>query len=303
MHDAVSPDMIRKFLSLSLWTAVVLVLCACGRPEISKTSSRPAAQVTGEESTAPRIDSVLANHAGGQITDQELLAQEALEARLDRDAQVANAIESAKRQILAQAYIERTVISASQPSPEQISRFYEDNPALFKSRRIYRVRELVVAAAPERFGALREAVARAKDLAEVARWLDSRKLPFEAAASASAAEQIPMNVLHRLFEMHDGQIIVFPTPHGASVVRLEETVEAPLNEKQAGPLIARYLLNRKRLELAQAEVTKLRERAQNAKDGIAPVRPANAVQAAARALAPAAGQEVAQNATEFAKLR
>jgi len=195
------------------------------------------------------------------------------------------------------------VISASQPSPEQITRFYEDNPALFKSRRIYRVRELVVAAAPERFGALREAVAGAKNLAEVVLWLDSRKLPFEAAASASAAEQIPMNVLHRLFEMHDGQIIVFPTPHGASVVRLEETVEAPLNEKQAGPLIARYLLNRKRLELAQAEVTKLRERAQTTKDGIAPVRPASAVQAAERAKAPAAGQEVAHNATEFAKLR
>ena len=303
MHDAVSPDMIRKFLNLSLWTAVVLVLCACGRPEISKTSSRPAVQVAGEESPAARIGSVRASHAGGQITDQELLAQEALEARLDRDAQVSNAIESAKRQILAQAYIERTVISASQPSPEQISKFYEDNPALFKSRRIYRVRELVVAAAPERFGALRKAVARAENLAEVVLWLDSRKLPFEAAASARAAEQIPMNVLRRLFEMHDGQMTVFPTPHGASVVRLEQTAEAPLSEKQAEPLIARYLLNRKRLELAQAEVTKLRERAQIAKDGIAPVRPASAVQTAARTQTPVAGPDVAQNTTEFAKLR
>ena len=303
MHDAVSPDMIRKFLNLSLWTAVVLVLCACGRPEISKTSSRPATQVTGKESPEPRIDSVLASRAGKGITDQELLAQEALEAKLDRDAQVSNAIERAKRQILAQAYIERTVISASQPSAEQISRFYEDNPALFKSRRIYRVRELVVAAAPERFGALREAVAGPKTLAEVVLWLDSRKLPFEAAASARAAEQIPMNVLRRLFEMHDGQMTVFPTPHGASVVRLEQTAEAPLSEKQAEPLIARYLLNSKRLELAQAEVTKLRERAQIAKDRIAPVRPASAVQTAARTQTPVAGPDVAQNPTEFAKLR
>ena len=303
MHDAVSPEMIRKLLGLSLWTAVMLVLCACGRPEISKTSSRPAVQVAGKETPVPRIDNVLASRAGKGITDQELLAQEALEARLDRDAQVSNAIESAKRQILAQAYIERTVISASQPSPEQISRFYEDNPALFKNRRIYRVRELVVAAAPERFGALQEAVAGAKNLAEVVLWLDSRKLPFVAAASARAAEQIPMNVLRRLFEMHDGQITVFPTPHGASVVRLEQTAEAPLSEKQAEPLIARYLLNRKRLELAQAEVNKLRERAQIEKDGLAPVRPASAVQTAARTQTPVAGPDVAQNTTEFAKLR
>jgi len=134
-------------------------------------------------------------------------------------------------------------------------------------------------------------------------WLDSRKLPFVAAASARAAEQIPMNVLRRLFEMQDGQITVFPTPHGASVVRLEQTAEAPLSEKQAEPLIARYLLNRKRLELAQAEVNKLRERAQIEKDGLAPVRPASAVQTAARTQTPVARPDVAQNTTEFAKLR
>jgi hypothetical protein len=87
------------------------------------------------------------------------------------------------------------------------------------------------------------------------------------------------------------------------VVRLEQTAEAPLSEKQAEPLIARYLLNRKRLELAQAEVNKLRERAQIAKDGIAPVRPASAVQTAARTQTPVARPDVAQNTTEFAKLR
>lgn len=302
MPDAILRAMSRKILALSLWTAVLLVLCACGN-SISKTSSLPAVQVNGEESPATRIESVLASHARDQITDQELLAQEALQARLDRDAQVSNAIESARRQILAQAYIERTVISAAQPSPEQISRFYEDNPALFGQRRIYRVRELVVFAAPGRFGALRHAVARAKDLGEVVRWLDSRKIPFEAAASTRAAEQIPMNILQRLVEMRDGQFSVFPTPHGASVVRLEQSAKAPLSEKQASPVIARYLLNRERLELAQTEVTKLRERALIAKEGIAPVRPASAVQTAARAQPPAAGREVAQNTTEFAKLR
>ena len=309
--------MIKKILVLSMWAAVVMVLCSCGKPDIRKTSSRIAAPVNGEEISMRRIDSILARNnnmtpeqagragapAREPITDQELLAQKALQDKLDRDAQVAQAIERARRQILAQAYIERVVISASRASPEEISNFYEENPALFEQRRIYRFLELVVVVPPEQFGALQDAVTGANNLAEVVRWLDSRKLPFESATSGRAAEQIPMNILSRLFEMRDGQIAVFPTPHGASVIRLEQSAEASLSEKQARPAIARYLLNRKRLELTQAEVTKLRERAKLDFDGIETVRAATAAQTAGQAQPQVAGPGMAHSPTDFAKLR
>ena len=309
--------MINRILVLSMWTAIVLVLCSCGKPEIRKASNPVAARVKGEEVLVRQADGVLARNdsmgpgragrnaspARVRISDQELLAQEALEARLDRDAQVTQAMERARRQILAQAYLDRAVITASQAGPEEISKFYDENPALFGQRRIYRVLELLVVVPPERFGALQDAVASARDLAEIVRWLDSRKLSFEAATPSRAAEQIPINILHRLFEMRDGQIAVFPTSYGASVLRLEQSVEAPFSAKQAGPAIARYLLNRKRLELAQAEVTKLRERAKIDHDGIEPVRQARATQTAARVQPRVAGPEVAHNTTELAKLR
>jgi hypothetical protein len=61
--------------------------------------------------------------------------------------------------------------------------------------------------------------------------------------------------------MRDGQIAVFSTARGASVVQVLRSEEAPLSGPQAAPVIERYLLNRKRLELARAEVGKLREQA------------------------------------------
>ena len=318
MHDAMPPAMIKKILVLSMWLAVAMGLYSCGKPDIRKTSNHMAVRVNGEEVSVHQIDSVFARYsdmtpeqagrsaalARERFIDQELLAQEALQARLNRDADVAKAVERARRQILAQAYIERAVISAPHASPEEVSKFYEENPALFAQRRIYRLLELVVSVSPDQLGALQDTVAGAKSLAEVVRWLDSHKLPFDAATSSRAAEQIPSNILRRLSEMRDGQIAVFSTPRGVSVVRLEQSAEASLSEKQATPSIERYLLNRKRLELAQTEVTRLRERAKIDYDGIEPVRPvASAQKIAARVRPPVAGPGMAHNTTDFAGLR
>lgn len=301
--------MIRKILLVSIWAAAAVVLCSCGKPDVRKTSG-PLAVPVGGGALRHQVDGVNArtgSTAAKQLTakqataneaalpglpvrgvpvrergvDQELLERAALEVELDRDSQVAQAIEGARRQILAQAYIERAMISAPPASPQEIRNFYAENPALFEQRRRYRIVELMVAMPEGQFGTLQDVVAGAKNLASVARWLESRKLTFETATRSADAEHIPANTLRRLFEMRDGQIAVLKTSNGASVLRLEESVEAPLSEKQAAPAIARYLHNRKRIEFAQAEVAKLRERAKSENNGIKRVRQATAAQATA----------------------
>lgn len=302
-----SPAMIRKVILVSIWAAAVVLLCSCGKPDVRKTSGplavpaggggavrhqvdgvngrtgrTDAKQVTAKQATAKEATAKEAAMPGVPVrergVDQELLEQAALEVELDRESQVAQAIERARRQILAQAYIERAMISTPPASPQEIRKFYAENPALFTQRRSYRIVELMVAMPEGQFGTLQDVVAGAKNLASVARWLESRKLSFETATRSADAEHIPANTLRRLFEMRDGQIVVFKTSYGASVLRLEESVEAPLSEKQAAPAIARYLHNRKRIEFAQAEVAKLRERAKIENNGIKRVRRATAVQ-------------------------
>jgi EpsD family peptidyl-prolyl cis-trans isomerase len=194
-----------------------------------------------------------------KIIDRELLVQKALAAGLDRDPEVAQSIDSARRQLLAQAYLERAAAAVSRSTHEEIRAFYASNPALFGERRIYRLRELAVSAPAELIDVLRAEAARAKDLEEVAAWLRLRNARFNAFNLTQPAEQLPLSQLPQLARMKEGEIAVFASPLGASVVQLLHTEEAPLSEQQAAPVIEQFLAARKRMELVATEVRKLRD--------------------------------------------
>src|SRR5207344_2443568 len=124
-----------------------------------------------------------------------LLVQKALEAHLDQDPLVAQSLEAARRQILAQAWLERRAGAAAQARPDEVRAFYADNPALFKERRIYRLRELAVTAPNELVDALRAEALAARDLDEVAAWLRQRHASFRQASSVQPAEQLALSYL------------------------------------------------------------------------------------------------------------
>jgi len=275
MSRGYSELMVKTRLCLSVLIVLVVALSSCGKADVKKTSGQIAARVNGDEISVHQINNAIARghdipageakQAAAQtlerIIDQELLVQKALKDKLDRDPQVMQSIEDAKRQILARAYIERAFAASSTESREEISKFYQGNPALFERRRIYRVHELVVVAPREKLDALKAATAAAKSLQDVAGWLKSQKLAYQVAMSNRPAEQMPLNILPQVFEMREGQIAVIPTSRGASVVQLLQAQEASLSEQQATPIIERYLHSRKQLAVAQAEVRKLREQA------------------------------------------
>ncbi|HEV7477020.1 MAG TPA: EpsD family peptidyl-prolyl cis-trans isomerase, partial [Burkholderiales bacterium] len=192
------------------------------------------------------------------VIDRELLVQKALEAGLERDPLVAHSLESARRQILAQAWLERRAGGAA-ARPEEVRAFYGENPALFGERRIYRLRELAVSAPSELVDVLRGETHIAKDLDEVAAWLRLRNAGVRPGSSVQPAEQLPLSYLPRLAQMKEGEIAVFDAPSGALVVQLMQAQEAPLSEREAAPMIETFLSGRKRLEQAAAEVKRLRE--------------------------------------------
>ena len=220
--------------------------------ESAAAQATPAVQEQGKHTQARALQ---------RIIDQELLAQEARRANLDRDPRVEQAIQAAIRQVLAQAWLEQAVSAAPAETREQVKRFYGENPALFQRRRLYRVLELTVIASPERVGEIRKAAAEADSMDEMAAWLASRRLPFNAATASKPAEQIPLEVLQEVYAMQPGEIAVFPTPRGVSVVQLLRATEAPLHKAEATPVIERYLHNRRRLALGMAEIRRLREQA------------------------------------------
>ena len=106
---------------------------------------------------------------------------------------------------------------------------------------------------------LRAEAAKARQLEDVAAWLRARALKFSTDVVTEPAEQLPLAYLPQIMRMKPGEIALVATPHGASVVQLVHAEEAPLSEAQAAPLIERFLAGRRRLEIAAAEVKRLRE--------------------------------------------
>jgi EpsD family peptidyl-prolyl cis-trans isomerase len=288
----------KRLLFLAGLIGVAVALSACGMADGKKAASQVAAKVNGGEISVHQINNAIASsnevppeqakraaaQALERIIDQELLVQRAIKARLDRDPQVMQATEAAKRQILAQAYIDRAVTATASEtvSQEEMRKFYKENPVLFERRRVYRFHELQAVAPQEKLDVLAAVVAEAKSLDRVAEWLRSQKLAFHDATFSRPAEHIPLTTLARMAEMRDGQIAVFPTRDGAVVVQLLQSQDAALSEQQAAPIVERFLLSRKRLDVTQAEVRKLREQAKieyvgdfAAADRAAPVAPAS----------------------------
>jgi EpsD family peptidyl-prolyl cis-trans isomerase len=261
----------RAFLVVSL-IVLAAAPAGCGRSERASASSPLlAARVNGAEITLQQLPAIQPAAAGApirggkalqaldKVIDRELLVQKALEAKLDRDPKVVQAIESARRQLLAQAWLERAA-AAVRSTPDEVRAFYGENPALFAERRIYKLRELPVTAAADKLELIRSEAVTAKDLDELAGWLRWRSLKVGAVTgSTQAAEQLPLGYLPQVARMKDGEIAVFATPSGAAIVQLVHAQEAALSEREAAPLIGEFLAGRKRLELAATEVKRLRE--------------------------------------------
>lgn len=243
-----------KLAGLALAAAIAT---GCERADARRAAGQVVAKVNGIEISAPQAASAQALE---QVIERELLVQQALAGGLERDPLVARSIDNARRQILAQAYLERAALAGAKSTPQEARAFYEGNPALFGERRIYRLQELAVSE-PANIDLLRHEVQRAASLDGVAAWLRSRNAKFSAASLTQPAEQLPLRYLPKLAEMKPGEIAVFASPEGASVVQLVHAEDAPLTEQQAAPAIEQFLAGRKRLEVAAAEVRRLRESA------------------------------------------
>ena len=257
-------------------TAVVvlsaLLLGGCGGSSKDKGASQTAAKVNKEEITVHQINFVLQQQRGlkpeqadaasrqilDRLVDQELAVQKAEDLKLDRDPRVVQTLEAAKRDILARAYVEKASESASKPTPEDITKYYNEKPALFKDRRIYNIQELAIEATPAQIGTLRSELSNAKSINDFVDYLKSVNIRFAANQAVRAAEQLPLATLDMFAKMKDGQAVLAPTPTGAQVIVLAGSRAEPVDETRAKPAIEQYLYNEARRKAAEADMKAMR---------------------------------------------
>ena len=212
---------VRIFVRTAVLCLAATLPAGCERASAERGGAQLAAKVNSAEISVRHVRSAAAGgtapaQAGAleKVIDRELLVQQAIHAGLERDPAVRDAIDASRREILAQAWLDK-VATGNSVSRDEIHAFYAQNPALFAERRVYRVRE-------------------------------TRLVP---------AEQLPLAHLPQLARMSPGESVVID----ATELQLLHAESAPLSETQAAPMIEQFLAGKKRLELAAAEVRRLRE--------------------------------------------
>lgn len=253
-----------------------LVLCAalagCGKNEAKKVATQVAAKVNSEEITVHQINSVLARNPTlppeqaarakrqvvDRLIDQQLAVQKAMEKKLDRSPEVVQALEAAKSEILARAYLRQVGTAQAKPTPEEIKKYYDEHPELFAKRRLYVLEEITFAQNEKVAEALRAQLPKLRGMREIAEWLKAQEVQFTVNRGARAAEQIPLELLPKVSAFKDGEIQVLEANERHIVLRIAATKPAPVDETKAAPAIQQYLFNRRSSEVIAEEMKRLK---------------------------------------------
>lgn len=288
----------------ALTLALAMLLGGCGdKQEAGQTADQLAARVNGEAITVPELEHELAklnnlapeqrqaaaNQLLKSLVDQRILVRRAIEEKLDADAEVSLSLESARRQILAQAYLQKSTAATAKPDDAAIGDYFAKHPELFAERRIYRLQEINVQAGPERLEAVKAQLAQSKNLNDFVAWLKAESIPARVGQSTKAAEQLPLEILPRLHQLKDGQAMTMASAGSLTILFVAGSQTQPMTQEQARPVIERFLQNARKREAAEAELKKLKEQAKieylgaYADAGKEPAKPAEASAAPAPA--------------------
>lgn len=254
--------------------AATVLLAACGDKK-DKAASQTAAKVNKAEITVHQINYVLQQQRGlrpeqadtasrqilERLIDQEVALQKADDLKLDRDPRVVQQIEAAKREIISRAYVEKVGEAAQKPAAEDVKKYFDDKPALFKERRIYNIQEIAIEAKPEQIGTLRTKLAEAKNVSEFVEFLKANDYKFVGNQAVRAAEQLPLASIDAFARMQDGQAVLNQTPNGAQVVVLAGSRSQPVGLDRATPAIEQFLLNERKRKLVEEDLKSLRSAA------------------------------------------
>ena len=263
---------LRGAIATTVACVFVAALAGCGNKKAETPATQTAAKVNKEEITVHQINYMLSQQraippeqaasAGRQILerliDQELAVQKAADQKVDRDPRVVQQIESARREIISRAYLEKIATGAPKPTPQEVKTYYEAHPALFSNRRVYSFQEVNIQTKPEQIDALKSKLASSKDLVEFVGYLKASGFKYAANEAVRGAEQLPLASLDKIAAMKDGQSVFTVLPAGVNVVYLANSRSQAVDEERARPAIEQFLLNERKRKLVDDDIKALR---------------------------------------------
>jgi EpsD family peptidyl-prolyl cis-trans isomerase len=256
-----------RFGAVALAAIATILVGGCGQKKdaapVDASGSEVVAKVNGEELTAGQLTIAVQKQRGmrpdagdaasrqvlDQLIDEQIVAEKAVTAKLDKDPKVVQQIEAARRDILARRFIESAAETAGKPADDAVQKFYDSRPTLFAQRKVFTLQRLDIQAPDERRTDVDAHVQSLKTSAELTDWLKSQKLPFTAKQEQDASEQLPPAVLEKVSAMKEGESTVVPSQLGVSALTLVSSASAPKTLADARPAIEQYLSQQGRREL------------------------------------------------------
>jgi peptidyl-prolyl cis-trans isomerase C len=258
----------KRILLSVLVLAAVVGLSACGNKD--KKVGQSLAVVNGEEITVHQLNDEMAR-AGVKpeqrdaatkqlleaLVDRQLLLGEAARDKTDRDPKVVQAIERAKSQIIAQAYMQKRVASVGKPTKSEVEDYFSKNPQFFTERKQFYMKQLVIAT--KNFNdTLKAAMDAAKSLEDVAAWMDVHNLKYGRGQLSRSSSDLPTEMSSKLLSMPRSQLFLIKEGERTLLLALADIKDSPVTLEVAGPQIENFLFNKKTKEAADEELKRLR---------------------------------------------
>ena len=258
-----------KLGSLSLLMAL---LAACNRDGES-ADSQIVAQVNDSEISIHQVQTVLQRQpnlstqlgevAGTKVLqgliEQELAAQAARDEKLDKSPKVLQAMELAKREVLAREYQDRLADKAVPPDTGEIDRYYDEHPELFKDRRQYTIQETALTVSPADAPTWRDRAKTTASLAEVNELVRASGLPTTSREMVEWSESLPLGLLKQFSGLQPGQSLVLERPNGLVIGTLVRSEPGAVNRRDASQAIQAVLTNQRRRDAVAQGMDALRK--------------------------------------------
>ena len=262
---------LRHVLCGVLLLVAAVGLSACGNKE--KKAGQALVRVNGEEITVLQINDEL-KRAGvkadqqevatkqllEKLIDRQLIIAEAMRNKIDRSPGVIQAIERAKAQIIAQAYLENITSKLAKPSMAEIDDYFQKHPEYFAQRKQFDMHQLIFAT-KDLSDELKTAIDSAKTLDEVATWLDGHNVRYARGQLSRSTTDLPELMVAKFKELKKGELFIVNEGENSMLNSITDIKDSPVTAKNAAPQIAQYLSNLKAKEAAESEIKHLRSSA------------------------------------------
>ena len=289
---------IQSIISHFAACAVLTTLASCSDSE-SAGSSQVVATVGGKELTAAQFDARLSRLPAGvdkrdpevlktvlkNLVDETLLAQAAEKDGLDKRPAVARDIENSRNVVLATAYLNGKVFG--RPASEvAIRRWYNNNPASFAERRIYRLTDLtILESAPGAAVVIAEMKRPDATVDSVVAVARANNAQLSRVSGVQSGDALPVQLADRLTSLEPSDTAIYRVARTQHFTRLDEVTASPVPFAAAHDAISNLLIVEARQEAVQAKMNQLRASGEveygdigrriQAGEGASAARPAN----------------------------